>query len=399
MHVTDAIFATLSLLALLGSALIFGYLVSTEKSAPRFSDSIKNLESNHTPDELVSVIVPARNEGKVITKCIASILAQSYSRLEIIVVDDSSSDDTKDVVKALAKNDNRVKLVSAGEKPKGWVGKTWPCWRGYENSSGSYLLFVDADSTLSRSVIESSLKYAMEKKIDMLSLSPRAEMQGVSARAVLPLISGAINLLYPMQKVNDKKSERAYVFGTYVLVKRSVYEETRGHEEVRGELVEDAAMASVTKEAGYSLRIERGNKLLTTLWESDSKSIYQGLERIISRSIRSYGLVSILNAVLLFFMTLFPILYVFSYALLLSPGDVAFAGFVACILNIVVFLLLAEFETVGINGRIGLGAFLYPVGSVFFIVAIVSASIKVTRGKELNWKDSGYIQETDSKGK
>ena len=233
----------------------------------------------------------------------------------------------------------------------------------------------------------------------MLSLSPRAEMQGVSARAVLPLISGAINLLYPMQKVNDKKNERAYVFGTFILVKRSVYEATRGHETVRGELVEDAALAKVTKEAGYSLRVERGGNLLSTLWESDPKSIYQGLERIVSSSIRSYGLVSILNAVLLFFLTLYPILYVISYALLLPAGVVVFVGFVASILNILTFLLLAEFETVTISGSMGLSAFLYPIGSAFFITAIISASIKVSRGEELKWKDSGYIQVSGSKAK
>lgn len=399
MYITNVIFATLAVLAFLGSAFIFGYLVKTERSAPKFSDSIKGRGNSPISDILVSVIVPARNESREISKCIESLLVQTYSNFEMIVVDDSSSDNTCDVVNSLAKNDSRVKLVLAGAKPEGWVGKSWPCWKGYEYSAGAYLLFVDADSTLARNTIECSLRYALENDFDMLSLSPRIKLQGVTARAVLPLISGAINLLYPMHKVNNKKSERAYVFGTFILVKRSVYEAIHGHEKVKGELVEDAALARVTKGAGYNLRIERGPEFVSTLWETDSMSIYQGLERITSSSVRSYGLLSILDALFLFFITLYPILYVISYALILPAGNVFLIGLVASLLNIATFLSLAEFETIRVSGSANPSAVLYPIGSAFFMTAIIATAVKIVRNKELRWKDSGYLQAPDSKGK
>ena len=211
---------------------------------------------------MVSIIVPARNEEQGIAKCLDSLVNQTYQNLEIIVVDDSSTDKTSKITESFEERNHRVRLVSAGEKPEGWVGKSWPCWRGYEQSSGEYLLFVDADSTLDSTTIESCLKYVGKKNIEMFSLSPRVEMKGVVAKAVIPLMSGAINILYPMRKVNDKNSKRAYVFGTFILVKREVYASTGGHEKVKNEIVEDAAIARITKMSGFNLRIERGSEFV-----------------------------------------------------------------------------------------------------------------------------------------
>lgn len=390
-------FAILAIMAFAGSILILGYLVRTERSAPKFANSLQSLTATRSSDVLVSIIVPARNEDRVISNCVESLIVQSHKNLEIIVVDDSSSDNTRIVVNSLARRDDRVKLVLAGPKPEGWVGKSWPCWKGYGHSKGTYLLFVDADSTLGPSTVESSLRYALEKGIDMLSLSPRLEMAGLTARAVLPIVSGAINLLYPMQKVNEKRNKRAYVFGTFMLVKKLVYESIRGHERVKGELVEDAAIAKVTKAEGYVLRIERGPEFVSTKWATDSISIYQGLERIISSSVRSYGLVSIVNAVLLFFMTIYPILYLIFFALLLPTGYDVFVGLIASALCIVAFLFLAEFETVTISGKAGVEGFLYPLGSILFISAITSASVKVSGRKEILWKNAGYVQAPNSR--
>ncbi|MHB2036730.1 MAG: glycosyltransferase family 2 protein, partial [Nitrososphaerales archaeon] len=230
------------------------------------------------------------------------------------------------------------------------------------------------------------------KNIDMFSLSPRVEMQGMVARAVLPLISGAINLLYPMLKVDDKKSNRAYVFGTFVLVKRSVYEAIGGHEAVKNEIVEDAAIARAAKSAGYNLRIERGPQFVSTRWESDARSVYNGLERVTSTSVRTYGMVSVLNAILLFFLILYPILFVAIYVSLQPTSPLLMTGFIASILNIATFLVLAEFEMNTISGKFGLSALLYPVGSILFISAIVSTSIKVSRKTGIKWKGQEYVQ-------
>ena len=391
MIVLDFLFATIAILALLGSLAILAYLVATERSAPKFADSLKKTSLGIDSGK-VSVIIPTRNEEQMILSCLESMVGQTHKNLEIIVVDDMSTDNTRDVVNSYEANHKNVRAMSASVKPPGWVGKSWPCWRGFQESNGGFLLFVDADSTLTTTAVELSLKYVASKNIDMFSLSPRVEMQGMVARAVLPLISGAINLLYPMTKVNDKKSNRAYVFGTFVLVKRSVYEAIGGHEAVKNEIVEDAAIARAAKSAGYNLRIERGPQFVSTRWESDARSVYNGLERVTSTSVRTYGMVSVLNAVLLFFLILYPILFVAIYVSLQPASPLLLAGFVASILNIATFFALAAFETNTISGKFGLSALLYPVGGILFISAIVSTSIKVSHKTGIKWKGQEYVQ-------
>ncbi len=313
--------------------------------------------------------------------------------MEIIVVDDSSTDRTAEIVARSLVSNPKLRLVKAGAKPDGWVGKSWPCWRGYEEALNSdYLLFVDADSTFDRTVIELSVLYSEENSIDAFSLSPRVKLHTIWANAVLPLISGAINLLYPMRQVNDRKNERAYVFGTYVLVRKNVYERVGGHMKVRDQLVEDAALARLIKSAGYNLRIERGPDLLTTQWESDLRAIFHGLERIASSSIKTYGLLAILNAVLLFFLIIYPVIFILSVTLFHAFSTTFLVGTVACVLNVLVFLSLSANELYGISGKRGPGILLYVLGGIIFIVAIVTTSIKVAKGKNLYWKGQGYKQ-------
>ena len=139
----------------------------------------------------------------------------------------------------------------------------------------------------------------------MFSLSPRVKTKGVWSISTLPIVSSAIDILYPMAKVNDPKSPRAYVFGTFILVKRKAYEAIDGHRAVRELIVEDAAIAQRAKSSGFKLRIEQAPEYFTTEWEHELSAIYNGLERVTSSSIRAFGLVSILDAVFLFFVALF----------------------------------------------------------------------------------------------
>jgi chlorobactene glucosyltransferase len=105
----------------------------------------------------VSVIIPARNEEKYIKNCILSLLNQHLGiNYEIIIVDDNSSDNTLEVLKFF-KNNDKIRVMEAGNKPEDWIGKNWPCYVGYKNSRGEYLLFTDADTIHSNHSIGDSL--------------------------------------------------------------------------------------------------------------------------------------------------------------------------------------------------------------------------------------------------
>ena len=383
------------MLSLVGSLLILYYLHSTHSKAPRFSSSIRGISNAETP--FVTIIVTARNEEEKIGACLSSLTKQEYANFEVVVVDDSSIDRTRDIALEVAARDNRIRVFSAGPKPQGWVGKSFACFRGYESSRGEILLFVDADSTFHRSVVLDSVNYLLAKNYDILSISPRVNLKGILAMSTLPLVSCAIDLLYPLTKVNDEKSERAYVFGTFILVKKKVYEAIGGHRAVRDLIVEDAAIAQRAKSSGFKLRVELGPEFLSTDWEHEPRKIYSGLERVTSTSIRKYGLASILNAVLLFFLAIYPILFAVFVVLTSLDNSVLIVGFFASLLNISIFLAIFASETRLVAGKVGFIPLLYPLGVLIFISAIVTTSVKVSRGRGIEWKGDSYTQSIASK--
>jgi chlorobactene glucosyltransferase len=390
-----ALFAVLSSLA---GFLLLSSLVSSQRKAPRFCPV--QGPTNLSDHPLVSIIVTARNEEKVIERCLRSTLEQSYPNLEIIVVDDSSTDHTNQIITKMSKENQKIRAVDAGPKPQGWIGKSWACWRGYESAKGDLLLFFDADSVFEKAeCIEEAVEYMASKGIDMFSFSPRVKTRGVWSISTLPIVSSAIDILYPMVKVNDPKSPRAYVFGTFILVKRKTYETIDGHRAVRELIVEDAAIAQRAKSSGFKLRIEQASEYFTTEWEHELSAIYNGLERVTSSSIRAFGLVSILNAVLLFFVAVYPLLFILGPAVLtLLDSDLLFTsllvqiGFVASVLNVLFILVIVSVELRKVVGRVGLLPFLYPLGIVLFTSAIVTTSIKISRGKGIEWKGTRYVQ-------
>ena len=398
--IVASVFAVISASLLLTMLL---YLLKTERQAPHVLSHSKNQKQKLEP--LVSIIIAARNEEEKISRCISSLIRQSYRNLEIIVVDDNSLDKTRSIAGEFETTDSRVRVLSAGPKPDGWVGKSWPCEVGFQFSKGEVLLFVDADSEFEFSALQYSIDYFESSSVDMFSISPRVNLKGIWSKATLPLVSAGINLLYPMKKVNDQKSKRAYVFGTFILVKRSVYDSIGGHRTIRDRIVEDAAIAQLAKSKGYKLRVMIGDGLITTDWESEFRSIYQGMERIFSDSIRSYGIVSLLNAVLLFILGLYPIAFIlgigiystFASNLLIGSNLVSLilnGGLTASILSITFAISLDANELHIVKGKrnVGLAPLLYPLGFFLFMSAIITSTIKVSRSKGIEWKGQKFEQ-------
>src|SRR6188472_4388264 len=93
--------------------------------------------------QLLSVIIPARNESVTIDRVVRSVLATTYQPIELIVVDDRSTDDTAAQVERLAAGDPRVRLIRGAELPAGWYGKPWACDQGYRAACSDLLLFID----------------------------------------------------------------------------------------------------------------------------------------------------------------------------------------------------------------------------------------------------------------
>jgi glycosyltransferase involved in cell wall biosynthesis len=260
-------------------------------------------------NNLVSVIIPARNEEKLIKNCLSSLLNQYHSNYEIIVVNDNSSDGTLEIVQSF-RNTGKVKVFDAGQKPEGWIGKNWACYIGYQNSRGNYLLFTDADTVHSSHSIQDSLHTLLEEKLDVLTAVPNLLYPTFIIKMVLPILSIFMFSRYSPLRVNDPKIKLGYLFGSFFIISKDVYKKVGTHESVKSEIVEDGALGKKIKESGYRLKMFRGEDLLSAYWARDFHTLWNSLKRLIIPIYFTNKKNSILLTIGVFLLMVFPFVIV-----------------------------------------------------------------------------------------
>jgi glycosyltransferase involved in cell wall biosynthesis len=191
-------------------------------------------------NELVSVLVPARNEERSIQHLIRSLQMQDYKNIEILVYDDLSEDRTAEMVKELAANDQRIKLIQGVSLPKGWLGKNHACHRLAKNAKGEYFLFMDADVTAEPLLISQALAHLQRHKLDLLSIFPQQIMRSFGERITVPLMNWILVSLLPLilTRVSSWSSFSA-ANGQFMLFNAATYQKHQFHQMVKGSKVED----------------------------------------------------------------------------------------------------------------------------------------------------------------
>lgn len=196
----------------------------------------------------VSVILPARNEAANIERCVRSILATRYRSVEVIVVDDCSSDATPEIVDRLARTPEaagRLVLVRGLELPEGWVGKPWAVAQGYRVARGELLLFTDADTWHHPELLPRTVRALAEERVDLVSVLARQETLTFWERLVQPQVLLALAArVGDLRRINRTRiAWNAIASGAYMLTGRAAYERVGTHEAVKLTVAEDLALA------------------------------------------------------------------------------------------------------------------------------------------------------------
>jgi len=135
----------------------------------------------------VSVIVPARNEVRNIERLVRSVLATTWPDLELIVVDDHSSDGTGALARTAGHGDPRLVVFEPPSLPEGWFGKQWACWCGAQRATGDRLLFADADTWHAPGLVARMVRAQDDSAADLLSVAGTQELRTFGERVVMPL--------------------------------------------------------------------------------------------------------------------------------------------------------------------------------------------------------------------
>lgn len=198
----------------------------------------------------VSVIIPARNEELNLATCLDSLITQTGVTLEIIVVDDDSTDRTREIAYSFS---DRVRVIEAPELPQCWTGKNNAVTAGARSAQGEWLLFTDADTVHLPGSLARALAEAREHQADMLSYSPEQIAVTFWEMAVLPVVFAELARQYPPSKVRDPRSSIAAANGQYIFISREAYDAAGGHAAVAGEILEDVALARAVKRCGRNI--------------------------------------------------------------------------------------------------------------------------------------------------
>jgi glycosyltransferase involved in cell wall biosynthesis len=234
----------------------------------------------------LSVIIPARNEARSLPTCLQSLLSQSErgfalgQQWELIVVDDDSTDGSGDLARKAATGQPGVTVLQAPaldlSDRGGFTGKNNACWAGAQHSSGTWLLFTDADTVHEPGDLSRALHEAEKYNAALLSYSPRQIVSGFWQHAVMPLIFSELASVYPPKQVSDPASPLAAANGQFLLIRRDTYFDLGGHRVIGKEILEDVALARAVKRSNHNIRFRYAPEALSTRMYSSLDEMIEG---------------------------------------------------------------------------------------------------------------------------
>jgi glycosyltransferase involved in cell wall biosynthesis len=239
----------------------FGIRFLVALSNVLFSPVLKKQRQQGEP--LVSVLIPARNEEGNIGNILKDLQKQSYRNIEVIIFNDQSIDQTKEIAESFSKTDKRFTIFDSEGLPEGWLGKSNACHQLSQKASGEYLLFLDADVRVKSGLIESTLAQMQNHYLKLLSIFPKQEMVTIAEKITVPVMNSILISLLPM--ILTRESSRpslAAANGQFMLFEKETYKQIQPHRQVKNLLVEDILIARLFKANQLKMQCMTGNETI-----------------------------------------------------------------------------------------------------------------------------------------
>jgi len=325
----------------------------------------------------VSIIIPARNEGKTLPILMASIRDQSFTPVEIIVVVNQSEDKT---IEAAEKGGAIV--IQSEPMPEGWLGKTWSCYQGAKAAKGEIFIFLDADTFLQKDGLKAILDEYLQRN-GVLSLQPYHQ-----TKRLYEQLSAFFNIIAMWAMgaftIAGSYTKPLGVFGPCLVIRKETYWNTGGHREVKGEVVEDLALGEKFKQKNIPIYCYGGVGAISfRMYPNGIGDLISGWTKGFAKGATKTSLPMLLAIIAW-----------------IGGGIGAIIYLIEAIFNINTFLILLWaslyiFYVVQIYWMmIRLGTFklytaiLYPVSLIFFLAVFSYSAYRIFFRKSVNWKGS-----------
>jgi chlorobactene glucosyltransferase len=345
------------------------------------------------PTSPVTVIVPARNEERDIEACVRSLLNQSYANYDVVVVDDRSEDATPVILRRLGAESPRLRVMQTPPLPPGWVGQTWAWETAAGQATAEWLLFTDADTQHQPGMLAAVIAFAETHGLDMLSLMMRHKLSSFWERALLPpMLAIFLQAGGSLEEVNDPSSPAAKAVGGFMLVRRTVYEALGGFGPIRGEVLNDTALAKLVKGRGYRFMLANGADWvqirmyhsLGEVWTGFSKNVFFGAGQNVLRVLG--------GAVLLLGLALGPFVLMGVGIAWLAEGMGGTWPRLALVFGgLGILWLMARGIGVAWGTEVPwVYGLLHPLGVVVFVGILLNSAFLIVSGRGVKWRGRRY---------
>jgi len=380
--------------SLLGAAW-FSRVVGAGLGMPKIPDIAKS-EWDRFPESSsglprVSIIVPARNEEATVEGVLRGLVALDYPQLEVIAVDDRSTDRTGERMDAFAASQNgsdRLKILHITELPAGWLGKTHAMWTATQHAKGEWLLFTDADVFFRPDTLHRAMAYAASANADHLVMFPSMVMKTPGERMMISFFQTLFVFGHRPWKVADPKSKDHMGVGAFNLIRRPAYDSIGTYKALRMEVLDDMKLGKVVKEAGFAQRNVFGDGLLSIRWAEGAFGVVNNLTKNFFAVMSFQWWRTVASAVALAYLNLMPFLGVW-----VAPGW-SRAGYVLALASI--FAIYT-----GMSSRSHVPWYyclLHPVSSALFVYTLLRSMFITLRDGGVTWRGTKYPLDELRKG-
>jgi hypothetical protein len=339
----------------------------------------------------VSLVIPARNEAHNVGRCVGSALAAAYPALEVIVVDDHSTDGTGAIAAEMAEEDARLRVVTPAPLPAGWFGKQWACAAGVAAARGTVIGFLDADTWQTPDLVPRVVSAMRSRDADLVTVAGAQELGSFWERLLQPQVFAIMLARFGgTESVNESRSASDKIAnGQCLFVRRAAYEALGGHAAVRDKVAEDLALAQRFFAAGRRTVMVLGLAQLRTrmytslreLVEGWGKNVYAGGADAMPLGRVGRLLFPLVLPIPALLGLVPPLALALAAAGVLGHGVLVWSA-IATAANLIWWLLVYLWL-----GESPLYALLHPLGAAVLLYVVVRA---MARGRRVEWKGREY---------
>lgn len=328
----------------------------------------------------VSVIFAARDEAEKLSGALATILAQDYVKYEVVGVNDRSQDATPQILDQFASTSKLLKVVHVAELPAGWLGKPHALQRGYEQASGDWLLFTDADVRFAPDLLRRAIAVAQESGWDHLTLLAGMDMDGFWESVAITYLAVGFTLGVEPWLASAPSSQRYAGVGAFQLVRRQVYEAIGTHKRLAMEVLEDMKLGKLVKQGGFRSGVGMAGEAVRVRWQAGLRNIIRGTTKNFFAA-SSYSVARIAGQItqLLAFSVL-PFA-----ALPWATGKARIFAMIAALIPLVAHYRMARSLRVS-----PLYALTHPLGGIIFGYMLLRSTVVTLWRGGVVWRDTFY---------